>query len=1216
MSPAPAAADALELTADSPWPGLAPFAEANERYFHGREDEIAEIARRVRREPLTVLFGQSGLGKSSLIRAGVFPRLRRDGFVPVYIRLDFAEGAPPLVQQVFGAMAAAFAVAGVDAPAAPPGVTLWEYYYARKSAFWSAQNALVVPFLVFDQFEELFTLGRASAATRAQCAALVGELGDLVEARPPSALAARLEEDAAFARGFDFGRRNFKVLMGLREDFLPDFEALRQAIPSVMKNRLRLEPMSGAQALRSILGTGGRLVNEAVATAIVRFLAGQGAAGDDALAAAQIDPAILSVVCRELNATRQARRAERITADLLEGGAQERIIADFFERAIAGLAPAVRAFVEDQLLTQAGFRDTFALEDAVRQPGVTREAIDALVARRVLRVEDRFGIPRIELTHDVLTPVVKASRDSRQAREREAAQRRKLRRLGALAGAMALLFVASLAMLWRAVLSERESEARGRVADSQKLAATARNLFATEPDLAWLLAIEAYRKARTPEAMRTLLQGDALMPRELVAYLPRGARGLGVRTLAFSPDGDFIAGGGDDYDVRIWGNAHRGGYVVWPRPPQLLRTLREHRDPVTALAYSPDGSLLAAGAANGSVRVWDTKTWALARPALVADGTPAEVAALAFSGDGRRLFAGLGDGRLAAWDVAGWKARHLAGAHRGPVRALSADAGGRRLVSVGADDALRVWDAEKGEPATDAVGAPAARFRFAALRPEGDILAVTADGGVGFWSVAGRRLREDRRVLKSAEGIARAALSRDGRILAAVGADNELLLHDLRTGHVERGPALGQGALRALHVSDDLSNVAVGTDREVALLNRVWRRSDPRAAALDRLQVHARDAVAFSADGRRLYAVVNEAAGRRLVAFDAGNWKQGVDVALPDAPPCRSLSIAPDGRRAVIGCRPGNALSGAVTLIVDLAHPSPGVRRIEGWHHVTRDGARLLRIDGTLWSPDGSQPLGRVAVPATLAQGAPFVDDGRALFVLQARQLLRYDFATYRERGVALPDTIWASGLHAAGESGVVVVGTEESAGGVENQVLLRFDGATLEARGSARSARSRLFAIDASGDTFALRYPGHVLVGRFDAPESKWGRIELEAGMREHQGMRFSPDGKFLALQSAGEPQFAVFDVARARLETILFPGQNPNHFRTTRPLHWAAGFPHVAVVVESRGALRLVVEPVGEIEREAQKGCRVANRDLEPAEARYFLRAATARRTCEAQP
>jgi hypothetical protein len=95
----------IELTPDKPWPGLAPFAEAHSRFFFGREAESEELQRLIAHGVLTSLFGRSGLGKTSLLQAGLFPRLRKDGYLPVYVRPDLNEGALPPVNQVLGRLA-------------------------------------------------------------------------------------------------------------------------------------------------------------------------------------------------------------------------------------------------------------------------------------------------------------------------------------------------------------------------------------------------------------------------------------------------------------------------------------------------------------------------------------------------------------------------------------------------------------------------------------------------------------------------------------------------------------------------------------------------------------------------------------------------------------------------------------------------------------------------------------------------------------------------------------------------------------------------------------------------------------------------------------------------------------------------------------------------------------------------------------------------------
>src|ERR1700682_1899290 len=89
-----------EVDGENPWLGLASFSEETRAYLHGRDDESAELSRRVQRKLLTVLFGQSGLGKTSILRAGLVPRLRPEGYCPVYVRIDYSPESPPPSEQI------------------------------------------------------------------------------------------------------------------------------------------------------------------------------------------------------------------------------------------------------------------------------------------------------------------------------------------------------------------------------------------------------------------------------------------------------------------------------------------------------------------------------------------------------------------------------------------------------------------------------------------------------------------------------------------------------------------------------------------------------------------------------------------------------------------------------------------------------------------------------------------------------------------------------------------------------------------------------------------------------------------------------------------------------------------------------------------------------------------------------------------------------------
>src|SRR6185437_6713418 len=91
-----------------------------------------------------------------------------------------------------------------------------------------------------------------------------------------------------------------------------------------------------------------------------------------------------------------------------------------YERALADQPPAVRRVIEDELLTASGFRENVAEESLLQHfaaAGAASDAVATLVNRRLLRIEERLDVRRVELTHDVLCSVVRASRDLRHERE-------------------------------------------------------------------------------------------------------------------------------------------------------------------------------------------------------------------------------------------------------------------------------------------------------------------------------------------------------------------------------------------------------------------------------------------------------------------------------------------------------------------------------------------------------------------------------------------------------------------------------------------------------------------------------------------------------------------------------------------------------------------------------------------------------------------------------
>jgi tetratricopeptide (TPR) repeat protein len=447
------------IDAERPWPGLLPFTEDSRMFFHGRESETDDLFRLIERDPLTVLFGQSGLGKSSLLNAGVFPRLRRAGYLPVYLRLNLDPAAPVLIGQVWQALIDECVYHEVSASPILQGDGFWQYLHRPGTQFLNPHGRPVLPVLAFDQFEELFTLGRQTPKQAARTELLLQQLGELIENRLPPALESELTNHPELLDRFDLLRQNIKMVFTFREDYLAEFEGLKALIRPIMQNRMRLTPMRGDRAAEAIQQAGSGHLSEAVAARIVRFVGGATRSDTGRLEEISIEPALLSLVCRELNEQRIARGQAEISADLIQGENTQQIIAQFYSQGFAGLDIKVRHFVEDRLLTSAGYRDSCALDNALAEPGVSEAAIQSLVDRRILRREERGGLVRLELIHDVLAMVAKASRAARrEAESLEAAQLllAKHRRRQRIAGAWAaVLVMVLLAVSWLAVFAMR-----------------------------------------------------------------------------------------------------------------------------------------------------------------------------------------------------------------------------------------------------------------------------------------------------------------------------------------------------------------------------------------------------------------------------------------------------------------------------------------------------------------------------------------------------------------------------------------------------------------------------------------------------------------------------------------------------------------------------------------------------------------------------------------
>jgi WD40 repeat protein len=974
------------LTPENPWPGLASFSESEHGFFFGRDRETQALLRLVRRETLTVLHGRSGLGKTSLLNAGLFPLLREEAWLPVYVRLDHAPGAAPFTRQVFDALLAACERASVRCTPPEPDDSLWSYFQRRDVEFWNDHTQLVAPVIVFDQFEEIFTAERDDDTARTRIAEFFTGLSEVVENRPPEAVRALLERNPAAAGGFEFKRARVKVVLSLRKDFLAELEARRKLMPSLMYNRLALTAMRGDQAYSAITRAGGGLVDDDIARRIIR-LAWKNEPSPPAERSdfefMEIDPSLLSVVCSELNRKRIERGLTFIDSELLEGADRE-ILASFYRRSMEGCPDALRTFVEEELITSRGDRDSRDYLEALARGDFMRDGIELLVRRRLLRIDERRGVRRLELAHDVLTSVVRESRDIRRAREAMLEARRKRMRMMWRAFGATTLCVAVIAAL--VVTSEWH---RKRVRHDA-LMARADSIDKSNYDRALLLHLEAMRTTHDAADDARLMQRILAHP-ELITFLRDHTEP--VFGVAYSDDSKLLASTSYDHTAAIRDAAtHRLLGVVTPAQTELY-----------GVAFRPKTHEFAT--ANGdakTVSLWNADTRTQVREFA---GFGALVVGVAFDRDGTMLAASDVAGDVRVWKLAGDDAQGVA--YRGAQNVTNlAFSGDGTLIAASTRQRVVVWRiANPDRPLAVLSDNRSGGFYSVAFSPDGRTLAMGETSGfidlfdLGCVNGAdAQTVSVDLRNVNCAgagarkplqghtEAVTSLSFSPDGQQLASSSGDRTVMIWDVATG--KPAVTLTGHTNKVFGVAwraDGAQLASASQDRTVIL----WR-PDANGAAM-RLPVDDRvvTALAYSPDGKRLAAasgadqvVIWERRDMRRVAlsahegvvtsiafspdgtlFASGGWDRTVKLWRADADaqsaPLRvfaqpgrvtSVVFSPDGTLLAAAAETETTVTDLRTGDVVARYPRQGVRQEELVLAFNADGTALIsgRADGRI----------------------------------------------------------------------------------------------------------------------------------------------------------------------------------------------------------------------------------------------------------------------------
>jgi WD40 repeat protein len=644
-----------------PYRGLFAFRERDAALFFGREETSERLLGELTRRALVAVVGPSGSGKSSLVFAGVVPRLRqRQDWLVVAMRP--AQAISPLA-----------ALAAALQPVLEPGTSetqrlrelgqleavLGEGRLPQVVDRVLAQTGGGKLLLVIDQFEELYTLEPE----------VVRQFVDVI-------VNATLPEAPS---------RPLSVVLTLRADFLG--QALEHAgLASVLQDStLVIGQMTRDQLQRAIVGPLG--VGTTFEAGLVERILDD--VGEEPGNLPLLEFALTLLWDRQEHGTLThagyealggvdgaiAQYAEEVYQEDLspsDRDAARRLLVQLVEPAQAATAQVRRVARRTEL-------------DPIRWQLAQRLA----TARLLVAARDSAGVETVELVHEALIPGwarlrewVDADHEFRAWQERlrdnvqawhnsgrdtgaqlrgvplaeaerwlkqrpddlgpaerdyiaasRAFQGRSLRRLRVLAAGLALMLVAALIFGGLAVQASQREEALARVTTSRYLVTQAEELELTRPELALLLSLAAFQIDDTAEAANRLVR-VANDRRDAQALLAGDAEA--VSAVAFNPvDGRMLVSADVD-DLVFWDVARREQVATAPAIE------------VDVLAFSPDGEVLASGGSESEVRLWDPRDHSDLRAPLT--GAPEGLLGLTFSSDGRML-AGCGYREIVIWDL-------------------------------------------------------------------------------------------------------------------------------------------------------------------------------------------------------------------------------------------------------------------------------------------------------------------------------------------------------------------------------------------------------------------------------------------------------------------------------------------------------------------------------------------------------------------------------------
>ncbi|MEG4632638.1 WD40 repeat domain-containing protein [Microcoleus sp. AR_TQ3_B6] len=307
-----------------------------------------------------------------------------------------------------------------------------------------------------------------------------------------------------------------------------------------------------------------------------------------------------------------------------------------------------------------------------------------------------------------------------------------------------------------------------------------------------------------------------------------------VSSVSFSPDGKTLASGSYDKTIKLW-DITTG---------KEIRTLQGHSSSVNSVSFSPDGKTLASGSVDNTIKLWDITT---GKEIRTLQGHSNSVRGVSFSPDGKTLASGSYDKTIKLWDITTGKEIRTLQGHSSSVNSVSFSPDGKTLASDSDDKTIKLWDITTGKEIRTLQG-HSNSVNSVSFSPDGKTLASGSDDKtIKLWDITTGK--EIRTLQGHSNFVNSVSFSPDGKTLASGSEDKTIKLWDITTGK-EIPTLLGHSDLvNSVSFSPDGKTLASGSVDKTIKLWDITTGKEIRT-----LQGHSNSviSVSFSPDGKTL----------------------------------------------------------------------------------------------------------------------------------------------------------------------------------------------------------------------------------------------------------------------------------------------------------------------------------------------------------------------------